>query len=84
MDSKPSAGWTKVDPANPPAVHMIAIYSDASGAVPLTKFDNSGFLHAEDAWEMTAEQVLEKFSYWAPAPDDFVPHFMTVTEEDWR
>lgn len=78
-----NAGWTAVDPHNPPALHMVAIYSDGSGAVTLTKFDNSAFLMSEDAFEMGETEVAKSFSWWAPAPEGFVPHFMEVTPDDW-
>lgn len=73
--------WTKIDPDNPPALHLVALYSDGSGAEILTKFDNDNFRVAEDGWQL---ESLKDFSWWAPAPEEFVPHFMTVTEDDWR
>lgn len=74
--------WVKVDPANPPAVHMIAVYSDSSGAAALTKFDDHPYMQAEDGWEMSDKEVAEAFSWWAPAPEGFVPHFMEVVPEE--
>lgn len=79
-----AGAWIPVNPANPPALHMVAIYSDGCGATTLTKFDNSGFLMSEDAFEMGETEVAKSFSWWAPAPPDFVPHFMEVTSDDWR
>lgn len=72
--------WIKVDPAKPPSTHMVAIYKDGSGAVPLSKFDNSEtFMMAEDGWEMSTDEVLNSFDWWAPAPEGFEPHFMSMT-----
>ena len=79
-----ATGWTAVDPANPPALHMVALYNDGSGARALTKFDGHNFLLAEDAFELSAEEVANSFSWWCPAPEGFVPHFMEVTDDDWR
>lgn len=74
------AVWTSVDVNNVPDVHMIALYSDGSGAVPLTKFDDHDFMMAEDGWEMTPEEVLKAFSWWIPAPPGFRPRFMEVVD----
>jgi len=80
-----SGAWLPVDPDNPPALHMVAIYNDGSGAIILTKFDNEpNFMQPEDGWEITPADVRQSFDWWTPAPEGFVPAFMDVTPEDWR
>jgi len=70
--------WTKVDPENPPALHLIALYADCCEAVGLTKFDDGPFMQSEDGWEMSRAEVAKAFTWWAPAPEAWVPRFMEV------
>ena len=76
--------WVDVEPAHPPAWHIIAIYSDCSGAVPLTKFDEHPYLHGEDGYAYTDADIRKLFSKWAAAPEGFSPRFLQVTEDAWR
>lgn len=78
-------GWQPVDPSNPPATHMVAIYNDGSGAQCLSKFDDDdNYYLAEDGFAIPASDLSRDYSWWTPAPEGFVPHFMEVTQEDWR
>ena len=75
--------WIPVDPYNPPAPHMVAIYNDGSGSQVLTKFDNNpNYMMAEDGWEIRPEDLAKDYSWWAPAPEGFVPRFMELTDDD--
>ncbi len=69
--------WTDVDLDNPPATHMIAIYSDGSGARAITKFDDHPYMDADGGYEVSSKEMAG-FSWWAPAPEGFVPYFMEV------
>lgn len=72
--------WTKPDFDNPPHHTMVGLSDDGCSSAIIVKLDDGSWVYAEDGESF---HFFNDFLWWTPAPADFRPHFMEITNADW-
>lgn len=72
--------WTPLDLDNPPHHTMVGISDDGCSCAIVVRLDDGTWVYAEDG---EVAYFLSECTWWTPAPPEFRPHFMNITQDDW-